>query len=189
MLSYDELYALVRKKLSPKRVLHVLGVERDAFTLAVRWGADKAEARRAALLHDITKETGDQLKLCEKYGIIPDKWTRANPKLYNALTGAEEARNLGENDNVVSAIRWHTTGSPDMTALQKVIYLADYVEPSRKDIKGIETLRSLVFEDIDKAMLLGLEISLVELLNDGKEIHRDSWEARAWYTRRPSYHS
>ena len=184
MLSYDELYALVRKNLSPKRVLHVLGVEREALTLAARWGADMSDARRAALLHDITKENENQLKLCENYGIIPDIWTRANPKLYHAQTGAEKARSLGENENVVSAIRWHTTGSPNMTTLQKVVYLADYVEPSRKKFAGLEALRSLVFEDIDKAMLLGLEMSLVDLMKKRREIHRDSWEARDWYARK-----
>lgn len=181
MLSYDELYALVRKTLSPKRALHVLGVEREAVTLAMRWGVDVGDARRAALLHDITKEVDDQLKLCAEYGIMADKWSLANSKLFHAQTGAEKARSLGENENVALAIRWHTTGRPDMTALQKVIYLADFVEPSRKKPNWLAELRRLVYEDLDRAMLKGLEMSLEDLLDRGLEIHPNSWEARSWY--------
>lgn len=181
MLSYDELYALIRRSLSPRRVLHVLGTEREAVTLATRWGVEVEDARRAAILHDITKENEDQLKLCEKYAIIADKWSLANPKLLHARTGAEEAKLLGENGNVVSAIRWHTTGRPDMTALEKVVYLADFVEPSRKKPGWLAELRRLVYEDLDKAMLKGIEMSIGELLDRGLEIHPVSLEARSWY--------
>lgn len=181
MLSYDRLCALVRETLSPKRALHVFGVEQEAATLALRWGADVGLARRAALLHDITKETEDQLKLCREYAIMPDKWSLANPKLFHAQTGAAQAERLGEPEAVVRAIRRHTTGCPEMGLLDKILYLADYVEPSRKRPKWLAKLRGLVYADIDMAMLEGLTMSLEDLLSRGLEIHPDTWKARSYY--------
>lgn len=181
MLSREELLAMARQSLSPRRVLHTLGVEREARTLALRWGASETDASRAALLHDMTKENESQLNLCGEYAIMPDKWSLANQKLLHAQTGAALAERLGENAAVVSAIRRHTTGKPDMSTLEKVIYLADFVEPSRKHPKWLAPLRRIVYRDLDAALLLGLEMSLTELLERGLEIHPDSWEARSHY--------
>ena len=186
MHSCDDLYAIVKKSLSSKRFLHTVGVEREAVTLALRWGIDPMAARRAAILHDVTKEVEDQLKLCEKYAIMPDGWAIANHKLFHAQTGAEEAKGLGESDEVVSAIRWHTTGRPNMTKLEKVLYLADFVEPFRKNPEWLSELRGLVYEDLDKAMLKGLEMSIVELLQRRQDIHPSSSEALAWFSQKNS---
>ena len=82
--------------------------------------------------------------------------------------------------DVYDAIRWHTTGKPDMTLLEKVIYLADYIEPTR-DFEGVEPLRALAYEDIDAAMALGLEMSLEELQAGGIVPHSATVEALRWY--------
>lgn len=169
--------------LKPKRVPHVAGCEHEAVKLAERWGEDPGDAAEAGILHDITKKftLPEQLKLAEKYGIVFDALERENVKLTHAITGAALSRDLfGVTDRVYGAIRWHTTGRPDMTLLEKIIYLADYIEPTR-DFEGVEPLRSLAYEDIDAAMALGLRMSLDELAANGIVPHSDSIEALRWY--------
>lgn len=171
------------KYLKPTRVPHVAGCEQEAVKLAERWGADPGDAAEAGILHDITKKLTmpEQLKLAEKYGIVFDALERENIKLTHAITGAELSRDLfGVTDAVYDAIRWHTTGKPDMTLLEKIIYLADYIEPTR-DFEGVEPLRALAYEDIDAAMALGLKMSLEELKAAGIVPHSDSVEAYKWY--------
>ena len=179
----DWLRTQAYKFLKPTRVPHVAGCEREAVKLAERWGADPGDAAEAGILHDITKKLtmAEQLKLAEKYGIVFDALERENIKLTHAITGAELSRDLfGVTDEVYDAIRWHTTGKPDMTLLEKIIYLADYIEPTR-DFEGVEPLRALAYEDIDAAMALGLKMSLEELKAAGIVPHNDSVEAYKWY--------
>lgn len=177
------LRAKVMPYLTEKRIAHVLGCENEAVSLANRWGEDPERAAVAGILHDITKKLSaeEQLKLCEKYGIINDAAEVANPKLLHAKTGAAFARELfGIEDDIYGAIRWHTTGKPDMTLLEKIIYLADFVEPTR-NFPGVEELRELCFEDIDAAMAKGLEMSLEFIRSGGAEPYKDSVEACEWY--------
>lgn len=169
--------------LSPKRVAHVAGCESQAVLLAMHWGEDPEKAAVAGILHDITKSRNaeKQLLLCDKYGIMLDNAERENPQLLHARTGAEMARELfGIPDDIYEAIRWHTTGKPDMTTMEKIIYLADYTEPTR-DFDGVEELRELCFENLDEAMALGLEMSLEEIRSRGAEPFRDTVEACEWY--------
>lgn len=169
--------------LKPGRVPHVAGCEQEAAKLAQRWGEDPGDAAEAGILHDITKKLSmdEQLILAEKYGIVFDKFERENIKLTHAITGAALSRALfGVPERIYSAIRWHTTGRADMTLLEKIIYLADYIEPTR-DFEGVERLRRLAYEDIDSAMALGLEMSLEELRQKGTEPHGATVSALAWY--------
>ena len=175
----------VKPYLSPRRVAHVAGCESEAVLLAMRYGEDAEAAAEAGILHDITKKMSydEQLILCDKYGIILDKDQLANEKLLHAITGAAFARDVfGVSDAVYDAIRWHTTGKPDMTLLEKIIYMADYVEPTR-DFPGVEKLRALAHEDIDAAMALGLEMSLADIRSGGVAPHKDTVEAAEWYAR------
>ena len=182
-----ELYWLRAKAhamLKPSRVAHVIGCEAEAVKLAHRWGEDPENAAEAGILHDITKKLvlSDQLILCRKYGIINDTAEEQNFKLLHAKTGAAVARELfGISDEVYNAIRWHTTGKPDMTLLEKIIYMADYIEPNR-DFPGVDDLRMLAYEDLDKAMALGLEMSLEDIRNSGQEPYKDTVEAFEWYS-------
>lgn len=174
---------MVMPYLKENRIAHVTGVESQAVMLAMRWGADPDTAAVAGILHDITKAQNKekQLKLCEKYGIILENAERENPALLHARTGAALARErFGISDEIYSAIRWHTTGKPDMSTLEKIIYLADYTEPTR-DFEGVEELRELSFEDLDKAMALGLEMSIEDLTERGMPIFHDTMDAYNWY--------
>ncbi|MEG1632479.1 MAG: nicotinate (nicotinamide) nucleotide adenylyltransferase [Oscillospiraceae bacterium] len=169
--------------LKPKRVPHVRGCEQEAVRLAERWGAPADSAAEAAILHDITKalEQEEQLLLCEKYGIIIDTLERESKKLLHARTGAALARELyGVPDDIYEAIRWHTTGKPAMTLLERIVYLADYIEPTR-DFQGVDELRRLAYENINSAMALGLSMSLEELRGYGAEPHGITVSALEYY--------
>lgn len=147
--------------------------------LARLYGADETDAARAGLLHDITKALDGplQLTLCRAYGTILGDFSRKNPKTLHALTGSLVAERIfGENEAVVSAIRYHTTGRANMTLLEKIIYVADYVEPNR-DFPGVEKLRKAAYENIDLALKLGLESTLALLKEQGREVSPESGEA------------
>ena len=185
-LALPELEEKVVALLKPNRVAHVLGCRDTALELARLWGADETDAARAALLHDITKalNTDMQLALCRAYGIDLDVFSKQNPKTLHALTGSLVAyRIFGENQAVVSAIRCHTTGKANMNMLEKIIYVADYIEPNR-DFPGVEKLRNLAYTDIDQALRVGLETTLSMLRQQGKEVSPESAEALAWLAKR-----
>ena len=181
-LPMDQLEQVVISLLNPNRVAHVLGCRDTAVELARRWGADETDAARAGILHDITKAIDGplQLTLCEAYGKILSDFSRRYPKTLHALTGSLVAQRIfGENEAVVSAICHHTTGKADMSLLEKIIYVADYMEPCR-NFPGVEKLRELAFTDIDAALKLGLEMTLEHLKNQGAEVSPESREALAW---------
>lgn len=181
-LPMEQLEQVVTGLLNPNRVAHVLGCRDTAVELANHWGADVTDAARAGILHDVTKAIDGplQLTLCKAYGKILDDFSVRYPKTLHALTGSMVARRIfGENDAVVSAIESHTTGKANMNLLEKIIYLADYIEPNR-DMEGIETLRRLAFQDLNAAMKLGLEMTLEYLHHQGSEVSPASREALAW---------
>lgn len=181
-LPMEELEQVAVAFLKPNRVAHVLGCRDTAVALAQRWGADETDAARAALLHDVTKalDVNGQLTLPGEYGMILDEFSRKYPKTLHALTGSLVAQHVfGEKPAVVQAIRHHTTGKADMTLLEKIIYVADYMEPNRS-FPGVAKLRRLAFEDLDAALHLGLTMTLEMLLKQGSEVSPESREALAW---------
>ena len=166
--------------LKHKRIPHVLGTEQEAIRLAERYGADVEKARVAALLHDCTKKLSmeEQLVLCRQYGIALDELEQKALKLLHAKTGAAIARDVfGVDDEIYRAIWWHTTGHAGMTLLEKIMYLADYIEPTR-DFPGVEELRRACYEDLDKGLLMGLEMTVREMEDMGNPVHRATLEAR-----------
>lgn len=180
-LPMEQLEQEVISLLKPNRIAHVLGCRDTAVELAMHWGADPVDAARAGVLHDITKALDGplQLTLCREHGIILDAFFTENPKTLHALTGSFVAdRIFGENEAVVNAIRHHTTGCADMNLLEKIIYVADYMEPNR-DFPGVEELRHLAFTDLDGAMRLGLEMTISMLQANHARISKASLEALA----------
>ena len=181
-LSMEELEREVKALLDPKRIPHVLGCRDTAAKLARQYGADVTDAARAGLLHDITKALPPelQLQLCRAYGIPLDAFGQENPKTLHALTGAWVAREIfGENQAVFRAIESHTTGCAGMDTLQKIIYIADYMEPNR-DFPGVERLRQAAQTDLDRAVCMGLEMTVDTLRQQGRRVARDSLQAIAW---------
>ena len=179
-LRLEDLRCVALSMLDPRRIPHVLGTEETAAALALRWGADEESARRAALLHDCTKKFDKELQmaLCRQYGIEPDAAERREGKLLHAITGAAVAyADFGVSGEVRDAIRWHTTGKADMTLLEKIIYLADYIEPTR-NFGALKELRPLAYEDLDRAILRGLTIAVEDLSRKGMVLHPNSVRAR-----------
>lgn len=179
-LSLEQLRPVALSCLNHRRIPHVLGTEQEAVRLAERWGADAEKARRAALLHDCTKKQSlpEQLALAEQFHVPLDEMERREIKLLHAKTGAGIAEAVfGTDEEITNAIRWHTTGRGDMTLLEKVLYLADYIEPTR-DFPGVETLRRTCYEDLDAGLLLGLEMTIGEMEARNAPIHPKTLEAR-----------
>ncbi len=179
-------YEWLRQKayamLDPKRVAHVKGCEEEAVRLAERWGADVERAREAAILHDVTKKEklDEQLRLCEKYGIMLDDMERTEGKLLHSKTGAGIAKyEFGCDDEVYNAIFWHTTGKEDMALLEKVIYMADYIEPNR-DFEGVEELRRLAYSDLDRALEKGFSMSIDDMTSRNIVPHARTMGALEW---------
>ena len=179
-LSLEQLRPVALSFLNHRRISHVLGTEQEALRLAERWGADPDKARRAALLHDCTKKRNlaEQLETAERFQVPLDDMERREIKLLHAKTGAGIAAAVfGTDEEITNAIRWHTTGRGGMTLLEKVIYLADYIEPTR-DFPGVEELRRVCYEDLDAGLLLGLEMTIREMESRNAPIHPKTLEAR-----------
>lgn len=179
-LPLSQLRPVALSYLKYKRIPHVLGTEQEAIRLAERYGADVEKARVAALLHDCTKKLNmeEQLALCSHYGIELDELEQKALKLLHAKTGAAIARDVfGVDEEIYHAIWWHTTGHAGMTLLEKIIYLADYIEPSR-DFPGVDKLRKVCYEDLDKGLLMGLDMTIQEMTEMGNPVHRATVEAR-----------
>ena len=181
-LPMDRLEAVAGELMKPRRFHHAKGVRDTAVALAEKWGADPVDAGRAGMLHDITKALDGplQLTLCGAYGNMLDDFSMENPKTLHAYTGAIVARDIfGEKEAVVSAIRCHTTGKPNMNLLETILYVADYMEPSR-DFPGVEKLRALAFTDIYGALRLGMEMTLEHLKEQGSTVSPATKEALDW---------
>ncbi len=179
-LTIRQLRPIALSYLKVRRCGHVLGTAATAVKLAEKYGADVHRAEVAGLLHDCTKKLSmdEQLALCERYGIVLDELEKKALKLLHAKTGAALARDVfGVDDEVYNAILWHTTGKPDMTVLEKVIYLADFIEPTR-DFPGVDTLREAVWQDLDRGLLMGLEMTVEEMEEMGNPIHVNTLRAR-----------
>ena len=178
-LPMEQLEKTVISLLKPQRVRHVLGCRDTSAELARIWGANETDAARAGMLHDVTKALDGplQLTLCKAYDIMLDEFSTKNPKTLHALTGSLVAdRIFGENQAVVDAIGSHTTGKGNMNTLEKIIYVADYMEPNR-NFPGVDELRYLAHTNLDKALKLGLEMTLAVLKERGSDISPESAEA------------
>ena len=182
-LTVEELRPIAMSYLKPKRMPHVLGTAEEAARLARRYGADETQARVAGLLHDCTKklDMAEQLALCGQYGIVLDPVEQKALKLLHAKTGAAIARHVyGVDDAVYQAILYHTTGRAGMSLLEKILYLADYIEPSRElaNDPDVVRLRETVYEDLDRGLLLGLTMTIDEMVGMGNPVHHDTLDAR-----------
>ena len=182
-LPFDRLSEISLALHDEKRRPHVIGCSETAVALAEKYGADPVLARRAGILHDITKALGaeEQLRLCQRYEIPLTELQRENPKLLHAKTGAAAAREVfGECEEVCSAIHWHTTGRQNMSLLEKILYIADYMEPNRR-FPDVDRLRELVWKDLDAGLAFGLELSIRQLEATGRIIDPDSLAGWHYY--------
>lgn len=180
---YKEIYDKAMGFIKPKRRPHVEGCIGEAIRLAEFWGCDPGRAAMAALLHDITKseDLEGQLKLLKKYDIIPGTIAIEAFGPLHAITGAAVARDLfGTDPETEAAIRWHTTGRAGMTLLEKIIYIADYIEPTRS-FDGVEQVRGLAYKNLDLAMLTALRNTIFEICTASKPLSSETVEAYNYF--------
>lgn len=170
----------LKKVLRESRYRHSIGVCETAVELARLYGADEEKAYIAGLLHDCAKcfDNETQIAMCKEYGIELDKITLACPAVIHAPLGAAVARSeYGiEDEEILRAIRLHTTGGTKMTGLDKIIYIADMIEPTR-EYNGVDELREIAFKDLDEAMLSALQSTLKFNIQKGTVIHPDTLSA------------
>ena len=170
----------VLSKITPRKINHTLGCIKSARELAIRWNGNVEDAENAALIHDITKHLSkdEQLNLCAKYDIIVDDIEKISYSLLHAKTAAEVARHeYSMNDDVYMAIKYHTTLRRGMTLIEKIVYLADYIEENRS-FKGVEIARHLAFSNINSALKYCLDTTIKEILQNRRLLHLDTVGAR-----------
>lgn len=173
-MNRDKMISRLKTKINEKRFIHSIGVEYTAACMAYVFGEDAKRARIAGLLHDCAKGLSSKEKLEKAYkvGIKPSDYEKKNPEMLHGKLGAYYAKEKYEvtDEEILSAITYHTTGKPDMTLLEKIIFVADYIEPNRKDIKDMDIIRKEAFTDIDKCVLHILKNTLEYLRSGSDEI-------------------
>ncbi len=187
MLSRDEILQKLRSTQKERRYFHTLGVEQEAVRLAPKYGVPEEKARLAALLHDCAKNFDDTrfLEIAAHYGVKLDEYALKEPALVHAFLGAAVAyRDYGVNDKeILDAIYYHTTARANMTNLEKLIYIADMIEPGRT-IPQADELRRLAEEDLDKALIYAIDCSIKHVIKKGRLIHPNSIYARNYLIER-----
>ena len=182
MVSIDVIKKELKHRLSPKRFQHSLGVAEEAARLANRYGANPEKAYLAGLIHDCAKEipAKDVVKLLtERFGVTCDEVALQTPWILHGPLGACVAKQeFGiEDPEILDAVWYHTTGKAGMELFSKIIYIADYIEPNRT-YPDVEVLRTLTYEDIDRAILFGIDYTIGELVKRKTVIHPDTMHCR-----------
>lgn len=163
MISLLKCEEIIRPMLSDSRFYHSKCVAKEAKRLAIKYGADIEKAEIAGMLHDVCKEmpANEQLKIISNFDIIMSETEKNTPKLYHAISGAAYVKYvIGiNNDEIVDAVRWHTSGREDMTLLEKVIFTADFTSDDR-DYPDVNEMRRLAEISLDDAMLYGFSYTI-----------------------------
>ena len=175
----------LKETLSERRYNHSIGVMDVAVSMAEKFGADVEKARIAGLLHDCAKEIDkdEALKMCDEMGIEIDDEKRVQKGLLHADLGAELIKRDYDIDDeeIYSAVKCHTMGKRDMTTLDKILYLADFIEPNRRDFEGLSKLREVCFEDLDEAMLFAINLSISFVSGKGKTLHKQTVDTKEYF--------
>ena len=154
----------LKKEMDDSRFEHTLGVMYTCAALAMRYEYDLEKAMLAGLLHDCAKcmPNAKKLKMAEKHHLEISSLERKNPFMLHAKLGAFLAKKKYdiEDEEILNAIRWHTTGRPDLTLLDKIVYVSDYIEPRRDKAPNLPKIRQLAFMDLDQALIKILEDTL-----------------------------
>ena len=184
-ISLKELRKEIEKSQDEKRFEHTLGVAYTAAVLAMCHDENVEKAKIAGLLHDCAKCISDEkkIKLCQKAHMEITEVELRNPFLLHAKAGVCLARDkFGvQDEDILNAILYHTTGRPDMSRLEKIIYIADYMEPSRKQAEDLPDVRRLAFQDLDECMYKILGDTLAYLEENPKDIDNATKDAFLYY--------
>ena len=185
MLDFTVSERKLQSALSLERYIHTMGVVKAAKKLAVLYNANMNKVSFAALLHDCAKDYPEDMKprFCREYHVQLDDVAKKNTALIHQFLGAEVAkREYGvEDEEILDAIRYHTTGKPDMTLTGKIVFTADYIEEGRKKFSTLDEARKLAFEDIDKAVAFILKSTIDYVKYKNRVLHPLSVEAYEYY--------
>ncbi len=190
MLPIETMREKLQSALSVKRYIHTMGVAEEAIKLAEIYGTqkDQQKAQVAGLLHDCAKDYPEEMRLrfCQEYKVKLDDVMERQTDLIHPFLGAEVARReyLVTDGEILDAIRYHTTGRADMSLLEKIIFIADYIEPNREKFEGLEEARRLAYLDLDMAMRYILEETIAFVKQRGRLLHPLSLEALEYYKNR-----
>lgn len=178
------------KSLDSKRYEHTLGVAYTSAALAMCYGEDIKKAEIAGLLHDCAKcmDNEKKIHICKKNNITINEAEQRNPFLLHAKVGGYLAKTKYEveDEEILNAIIYHTTGRPGMSLLEKIVYISDYIEPGRNHASNLDEVRRLCFQDLDKGLLQILEDTLTHLKDSNKEIDPMTQETYNYYKRKQS---
>ncbi len=184
MLSIEEIKLYLKENLKSNRYNHTLGVVETAKKLAEVNKISIEKAEIAALAHDVAKNLSLQKmqSIIEKNNIELTNTEKENSNLWHSIIAPIEARNKLkiDDEDILDAVRWHTTGKENMSILTKIIYIADMIEPGR-DFPGVEKIRQTTFENLDEGVLLGLTESMKDLLNRNLIIDLNTIKARNYF--------
>lgn len=167
---------VLEKRLNSKRFSHVLGVAETAVKYAKMYGADAQKAEIAGLLHDCTKDFdySSNLKLLESYGYSVTDEDKAKPIIHSVTAPISAKYDFGiDDEEILNALRFHTTGRAEMSLLDKIIYVADFTEPTR-DYPDVDFYREKADEDIDEALFLGMKWIIRDKIDNNRFLHPDS---------------
>ena len=182
-----EFFEIIKNRLNPKRLYHSICVAEKAKHLAEKYGSDVEKAYTAGLVHDIMKNQSaeEMLQLIEDDGQMLSDSEKAITVTLHAIAGEIYLRkSLNVTDEeLLSAVRWHTTGKEDMSLFEKIIYVADLVSDDR-DYPDVEEVRQLAEEDLDKTLLRGLSFTIEDNAKKHKLIHTDTVKAYNYYAER-----
>lgn len=182
MDSIKKITEYIDKNLSEKRRIHTYGVRDTAVRLAEKYGCDTSKAETAALLHDIFR--GVAIPVLDYYvkHLDLDKRYLGNPNLSHGKIAAEMIqRDFGiDDEDIINAVSFHTTGRPGMSLLEKIIYVADAIEPGR-NYPGVEEIRTAAEEDIDRACFISLDHTIKYISSEGKYLDEDTVRAKEYF--------
>lgn len=181
MWTEDKIHDYLKKNINEARYIHTLGVAETAIKLAKMNNVDEEKAKIAALIHDMAKcmPKDKQFEILKNNGVKMDKYLLNSPQILHGAVGAILAKEIMgiEDIDILNAVKYHTTGKENMTTLEKIIYIADYVEPNRK-YEGVDKIREVVFKDLDNGVFMGIENTMLHLLKERQLIHIDTINAR-----------
>lgn len=186
-LTILEIQSKLRGKQNDKRFIHTLGVQYTSAALAMRYGADVEKAQLAGLLHDCAKHKSPEklLEMAKKHNLEITKAQENTPFLLHGRVGAYIANHKYgiEDPEILGAIEWHTTGRPEMTLLEKIVFTADYIEPNRDRAPNLSKLRQVSFENLDLAVYMILKQTLDYLKNSPKSVDETTQKTYDYYNK------
>lgn len=185
MLDFLTMERKLQSALSLEKYIHTMGTAQTAVKLAQKYGVDEHKAKIAALLHDCAKNYPNDMKLrlCKEYHVPLEDCMLESLDLAHPFLGAEVARReyKVEDEEILNAVRYHTTGRKNMTTLEKIVFIADYIEPNRKPFDTLEEARKLANEDLDTTMAFILKDTIKHIKKKKRALHPLSVEAYEYY--------